>query len=165
MQPRLLPYSPERDIYRLLEVQPGASNAEVIEACRRLARTFHPDRNGSPRATQEMQVVNAVRGLITDPQGRAAYDHARRRWWATAHEQAERHARPDFAALGSARPSGASWRRTARAVFLGLRAALAALAPLRCEACRAVVGSRDGACASCGRLLLPGGSPDRAGPA
>ena len=61
MTQRFLPYTPDRDIYRLLQVDPRAGPDEVMEAWRRLARTFHPDRNGSRRATEEMQVVNAVR--------------------------------------------------------------------------------------------------------
>lgn len=82
MQPRLLPYAPQRDVYRLLGVQPSASVEEINAACRRLARTFHPDRNTSERATQEMQVVNAVRRVLTDPQSRAAYDRARNQFHA-----------------------------------------------------------------------------------
>lgn len=82
MQPRLLPYAPERDVYRLLGVQPSASVEEINAACRRLARTFHPDRNTSERATQEMQVVNAVRRVLTDPQSRADYDRARHQFHA-----------------------------------------------------------------------------------
>ena len=82
MTPRLLPYSPERDVYRLLGVAPTASMDEITAACRNLARTFHPDRNQSMRATQEMQVVNAVRRTMTDPQFRARYDHERWRFHA-----------------------------------------------------------------------------------
>ena len=80
MYPSLLPYSPERDVYRLLQVHPNANDEEITAACRRLARTFHPDRNRSNRAHEEMQVVNAVRHLLTDPRSRAAYDGARRRY-------------------------------------------------------------------------------------
>ncbi|HYM53580.1 MAG TPA: DnaJ domain-containing protein [Candidatus Dormibacteraeota bacterium] len=82
MQPRLFPYAPERDVYRLLEVEPSAEPEEIVAAIRRLARTFHPDRNDSPRATEEMQVVYAVRNLLIDPQSRARYDHARHRFLA-----------------------------------------------------------------------------------
>lgn len=78
----LLPYTPERDVYRLLQIHPDANAREVVSACRRLARTFHPDMNRSPRATQEMQVINAVRLLLTDPAQRAAYDGSRRRYLA-----------------------------------------------------------------------------------
>ena len=77
MDPRIYPYSPQRDVYRLLEVHPSAGNGEILAACRRLTRAFHPDTNISPRATQEMQVINAVRRVLTDPAARAEYDAAR----------------------------------------------------------------------------------------
>ena len=80
MTASLLPYSPERDVYRLLQVAPTANDLEIAAACRRLALAFHPDHNRSPRAHEEMQVVNAVRHLLTYPYSRAAYDRARRRF-------------------------------------------------------------------------------------
>ena len=80
MHPSLLPYHPERDVYRLLQVDPRASRDEINAACRRLARTFHPDRNRSPRANDEMGVINAVREMLVDECERAAYDRARSRF-------------------------------------------------------------------------------------
>jgi DnaJ domain len=77
MNLELFPYAPERDLYRLLQVEPNADTEAVIVACRRLARTCHPDRNASPRAHEEMLVVNAARGLLTDPERRASYDRER----------------------------------------------------------------------------------------
>ena len=74
MTPRLLPYTPERDVYRLLGVPSSASIEEISAACRRLARTFHPDLNRSGRATEEMQVVNTVRQVMSNPEWRATYD-------------------------------------------------------------------------------------------
>ena len=71
MDLRLLPYRPDRDVYRLLGVPPSAGRAEVVAACRQLARAFHPDRNASARANEEMQVVNAVRALLVNPRARA----------------------------------------------------------------------------------------------
>ena len=50
MDLRLLPYLPERYVYRLLGVPPSADRAAIVAACRRLSRTFHPDRSASPRA-------------------------------------------------------------------------------------------------------------------
>ena len=80
MHPSLFPYHPERDLYRLLQVDSTADSDQISAACRRLARTFHPDRNRSARAEEEMRVVNAVRELLTDPHERAAYDRARDRF-------------------------------------------------------------------------------------
>jgi curved DNA-binding protein CbpA len=158
MSPSLLPYSPHRDAYRLLGIPPTASTDEINAACRRLARTFHPDRNQSQRATAEMQVVNVVRQVMTDPDERARYDRERRRF----HQQRDRSTPAQLRGMRSgpavatepARPS--STARYMRAAVIGLRAALGALAP-RCRRCRAVIDGEDAYCASCGTLLLTGG--------
>ena len=52
MTASLLPYAPERDVYRLLQVDPQRRDEEIAVACRRLALAFHPDHNRSPRATK-----------------------------------------------------------------------------------------------------------------
>ena len=157
---RFLPYSPERDVYRLLQVDPGAGIDEILEAWRRLARTFHPDRNGSGRANEEMQVVNAVRDLLTDPRSRAVYDRERQRWMATATADVSR-APTSGGDLPGPGP-GAGWRppaaafgdspvgRRLLAVGLGLRAFGAELLPARCERCNGAVGRREPRCSICG---------------
>jgi curved DNA-binding protein CbpA len=157
MTPRLLPYSPERDVYRLLGVPATASIEEVQAACRRLARTFHPDRNDSARATAEMQVVNVVRRVMTDPDERARYDRERRRF----HEEL---VRPGPARLHARAPAGtrpdrrSPTARYLRAGLLGLRATLAGLAPSRCRICRTVIETDDDMyCAACGTPRLTGG--------
>jgi hypothetical protein len=170
MLQRILPYRPERDAYRLLQITPTATSTEIVEACRRLARTFHPDRNASQRATEEMQVVNAVRQLLTDPGARAEYDRERRRWLAV--EEARR--RAEVASLPGANiaPDGlpravVEWipvpidrgethRFTiqARAVWAGVRAALVELGPPRCGTCAAVIERGDAFCPLCGTRLL-----------
>ncbi|MGH2428323.1 MAG: J domain-containing protein [Candidatus Limnocylindria bacterium] len=152
---RLLPYRPERDAYRLLGLPPQASADEIAAACRRLSRTFHPDRNRSGRATEEMQVVNAVRRVMTDPASRAEYDVARWRWHAAVARPREPmlHAWPP---IESARRSPNVPERYARATWAGLRATLMALAPRRCRICRVVIGAEDSYCAACGTRLLTG---------
>lgn len=156
MTPRLLPYSPERDVYRLLGVPPTASTDEIGAACRRLARTFHPDLNRSGRATEEMQVVNAVRQIMTDPDWRATYDRERHRFHAVL-------ARPSEPMLHAWPPMVVSPRRRSplerylRAAAIGVRAAMVSLAPPRCRGCRTVVANGDAYCVACGTPLLPGG--------
>jgi len=173
MQPQLFPYSPERDVYRLLQIEPSAAPDEINAAVRRLARTFHPDRNWSPRATQEMQVVNAVRSLLIDPEARATYDRARHRFLA---EEAARSARrvtrlvtqpavPRPVAAGSPGSSlqdavGSMLALTGQALMAALRALLDAFRP-RCAVCWALADFDHRYCASCGAPLgqprpLPG---------
>lgn len=157
MNLRLFPYSPERDVYRLLGIPPTAGPDEVQAACRRLARTFHPDRNRSDRATQEMQVVNAVRQALTDPQLRARYDRERWRFHAEltrAFEPASRSWEPAYLAPP---PPPSPVHRYSRAALAGLRAALASLLPPRCRGCRTVIAADDTYCAACGTPLLTGG--------
>lgn len=156
MSVRLLPYRPERDVYRLLGISANADAEEITAACRRLARTFHPDRNASDRATQEMQVVNIVRRTMTDPEMRALYDRERWRYQA----ESSRPPQPAFVAWSpvqpAARPSSVS--RYARATLAGLRAAVGGLVPPRCAGCRSVIASdpEDAYCAACGTPRLTG---------
>lgn len=153
MDVRLLPYTPERDVYRLLGIPATASSDEINYACRRLARTFHPDRNRSDRATQEMQVVNAVRRAMTDPDTRARYDRERWRFHAEMGRAAASAARawePQHVTLPPASPI----ERYARAALSGVRAAFAAMMPPRCRGCRIVVGPDDAYCAACGTPRL-----------
>jgi curved DNA-binding protein CbpA len=158
MNLRLLPYSPERDVYRLLGISASASPDEITAACRRLARTFHPDTNGSWRATEEMQVVNAVRQVLTDPQWRARYDRERHLFHAARVRPPER--MPPSALsrawepihVEPARPSPLV--RYLRAAFIGARAIAAGLAPARCRSCRIVIERDDAYCAACGTPLL-----------
>jgi curved DNA-binding protein CbpA len=170
MQPQLFPYSPERDVYRLLQVEPSADPGEITAAVRRLARAFHPDRNRSPYATQEMQIVNAVRGLLVDPHARAAYDRARVRFMADEATRRERRvtklvARPDqapvagtspaSAAFSAPRPSssvGAVLATTAQTLVAVLRALLDAFRP-RCSICFSLADFDHRYCATCGAPL------------
>lgn len=156
MQPSLLPYTPERDVYRLLGVPVSASTDEINAACRRLARTFHPDHNRSERATAEMQVVNAVRSVMSDPESRAVYDRERHRFHARLGQM--RPAPRPMPAPRAAPPQPTPMVRYFRAALAGAAAAFATLAPPRCRGCRAVVASSEDAyCVTCGTPLLTGG--------
>lgn len=162
MQPSLLPYTPERDVYRLLGVPASASSDEINAACRRLARTFHPDRNRSERATAEMQVVNAVRSVMSDPESRAVYDRERHRFHARLSQPATGPMPPPMPPpMPAPRQEPASPSpilRYVRAAWAGAAAVVATLAPPRCRGCRAVVASSDDAyCVTCGTPLLTGG--------
>ena len=156
MHQPLLPYSPERDVYRLLGVPSNASTDEITVACRRLARTFHPDRNGSNRANAEMQVVNAVRRVLSDPELRALYDRERYRFHAVTSRPVppgELRGSP----IGREAPPDPGLGRYLRAAIVGVRAAVEVLLPPRCRTCRIVISGEDAYCAACGTPLLSGG--------
>lgn len=162
---RLLPYQPDRDVYRLLGVAPSAGRAEIVAACRALAQAFHPDRNESRRATEEMQVVNAVRSLLIDPRSRAEYDRARLSFLKpTTRRIVDRPARPAHSARPVApaqppRPSIAQragvpvLSRTARAAMTGLLTALRSLPPARCAYCNEWVDPEHRFCGACGAAV------------
>lgn len=160
MHSSLFPYRPERDAYVLLGIPSTASTDEVNAACRRLARTFHPDRNGSNRATAEMAVVNAVRQVMVDPDARAAYDHERRSFHELrARSIVRERVEVPVLAVGTPTSSGSgAVGRYASGVALGLVAVARALLPPRCPGCHEVVLSRaDAFCAACGTpLSAPG---------
>src|SRR2546426_5867566 len=63
------------DYYTVLGVAPGASEADIKKAYRKLAMTYHPDRNNGDKAAEEKfkQVTEAYE-VLSDPEKRATYD-------------------------------------------------------------------------------------------
>ncbi len=57
------------DPYKVLGVSPDASDEEIKQAYRRLAKQYHPDRNpGDAAAAKKMQQVNAAYEQIKNPE-------------------------------------------------------------------------------------------------
>lgn len=67
-----------RDYYQVLGVKPGASDAEIRSAYKKLAKKYHPDVNpGSKTAEESFKDVSEAYQVLSDPQKRRSYDAAR----------------------------------------------------------------------------------------
>ena len=65
----------EEDYYTTLRVLRNASEEEIHEAYRKLARKYHPDLNpDDPQAEKKFEEIQAAFEVLSDPQQRAAYD-------------------------------------------------------------------------------------------
>jgi molecular chaperone DnaJ len=64
----------EADYYELLGVTRGASDAEIKQSFRRLARKLHPDVSSAPDAEQRFREVAEAYEVLSDPERRALYD-------------------------------------------------------------------------------------------
>ncbi len=63
------------DFYKILEVARGASDSEIQDAYRKLARKYHPDLNPDDRGAKEkFQKVQQAYEVLNDPKKRALYD-------------------------------------------------------------------------------------------
>lgn len=60
--------------YKLLEIAPTASAAEIKAAFRRKVKEYHPDRCKAADATVQMQAVNEAYSVLGDTTKRARYD-------------------------------------------------------------------------------------------
>ena len=62
------------DPYKILGVSPDASDEEIKQAYRRLAKQYHPDRNpGDEEAAKKMQQINAAYEQIKNPAQSGGY--------------------------------------------------------------------------------------------
>jgi len=64
-----------KDYYRILDVDRGASAEEIKKAYRKAALKFHPDRNpGNPEAEQNFKLAAEAYAALSDPEKRRIYD-------------------------------------------------------------------------------------------
>jgi curved DNA-binding protein len=72
------------DYYKTLEIDRGASQAEIDKAYAKLARKYHPDVNPDDKtAKQKFQAIQAAYDILKDPKKREMYDR-----YGSAFEQA-----------------------------------------------------------------------------
>ncbi|MBF0611481.1 MAG: DnaJ domain-containing protein [Magnetococcales bacterium] len=65
---------PPTDYYHTLKVPRTASQDQIRQAFRRLAREYHPDLNKSPLAESRFKTINEAYETLGDPTRRAEYD-------------------------------------------------------------------------------------------
>jgi molecular chaperone DnaJ len=64
----------QENYYETLDVHPEASQAEIKQAYRRLAKIFHPDSNQGVANHDRIAGINAAYEILGDPQRRQSYD-------------------------------------------------------------------------------------------
>ncbi|NLC58568.1 MAG: J domain-containing protein [Armatimonadetes bacterium] len=70
-----------RDYYEVLGVKRDASEKEIKQAFRRLARKYHPDVNpGDPQAAEKFKELSEANEVLSDPEKRRAYDMFGAQW-------------------------------------------------------------------------------------
>jgi hypothetical protein len=60
--------------YAMLGINQGAGSAEIKTAYRRMAKSFHPDVNHEPNATEMFQLIQAAYEVLSNENKRARYD-------------------------------------------------------------------------------------------
>ncbi|CBJ31825.1 Heat shock protein 40 like protein/ DnaJ domain containing protein [Ectocarpus siliculosus] len=78
----------QRDLYAVLELEPGAAAFDVKAAYRKLAKKWHPDKNPDDTQTAQSKFAEIAEAyeVLSDDSSRQLYDHARR--VRAAHEHA-----------------------------------------------------------------------------
>ncbi|CAG1016117.1 Chaperone protein DnaJ [Anaerolineales bacterium] len=67
----------KKDYYKVLQVSPTATQAEIRGAYHRLALQNHPDKNPGMRSSTQMQEINEAYSVLGNPQKRNKYDFER----------------------------------------------------------------------------------------
>lgn len=79
-----------RDLYRDMDLAVNATPDEIKGQYRRLAKEFHPDRNGSPYAEQRFKEISDAYSILSDPIKRQQYDHQRQSAYRTQSSSSSR---------------------------------------------------------------------------
>jgi len=101
---------PRGDYYKVLGLKPTASDGEIKEAYRRLAKKFHPDLNHDPQAAEALKQIIAAYEVLGDSERRATYDKLLLFYSARTHRPA--------ATYGSCHASSRQARNRSRAGLL-----------------------------------------------
>ncbi len=71
----------EKNYYTVLGVSKGASQKEIRQAYRKLARQYHPDVNPGDKASEaRFKEINAAHEVLSDPEKQKRYDKYGDQW-------------------------------------------------------------------------------------
>jgi curved DNA-binding protein len=96
-----------KDYYEALGVEPGAGEAEIKAAYRRLARKYHPDVSKEKGAEEKFKSVNEAYEVLRDKDKRAQYDQLRARGYRPGEDFRPPPDFGDFGGGGGGNPFGA----------------------------------------------------------
>ena len=72
---------PPKDLYKILGVSRTASDKDIKQAYRKLARQYHPDVNpGNKSAEEKFKEINNAYEILSDPEKRKKYDQFGDKW-------------------------------------------------------------------------------------
>ena len=68
--------NPKKDYYAILGIDKNSDDSTIIEAYRRLAKKWHPDKNPNNKveAEEKFKEISEAYGILSDPQKRSQYD-------------------------------------------------------------------------------------------
>lgn len=70
-----------KDYYKIMGLSPKASQDEIKQAYRKLARKYHPDVSKEANAEARFKEMKEAYEVLKDPEKRAAYDQVRQGGW------------------------------------------------------------------------------------
>jgi len=60
--------------YEILGVSPVASSGEIKAGYRKMAMTWHPDKNSDPKASEKFKEISLAYEVLSNPEKRDIYD-------------------------------------------------------------------------------------------
>lgn len=120
------------DPYSTLELPYSATADDIKKAYRRLAKMWHPDKNGESKEAEQMfKKINAAYECLSDPIKRTAEDLKRKQQeQAEAAKRARSHAQGQSSGYWSSQPQTWRWTMSPLAVGLILLAVIVMIAAL-----------------------------------
>lgn len=65
-----------KDLYKILEIDKGATQEDIKKAYRKLSLKYHPDHNpGDKEAEEKFKEINMANAILSNPEKRAQYDN------------------------------------------------------------------------------------------